>query len=240
MSTQPYCFCELAPLYALGSLGAEEKQWVEQQIQDNPELAEELAEYQGASATLPYATDPDATGLDVTDLDAADAIAPLSTQAFTSLKRRLFAQLNLAAPPMADAVEAVAVCPPAADELQRDQAGWVGMISRSQDHPWQPHPEVPGVEIAIFHEDPTTREVSGLLRAEPGVQYPAHRHASTEEIYMLSGELYDGETVYCAGDYIRSLPGSIHSPWTDSGCSFFFRTSLDDKFEHEAEAAARG
>jgi hypothetical protein len=34
-----YCFCELAPLYALDLLDEEEKAWVERQIATCPDLA---------------------------------------------------------------------------------------------------------------------------------------------------------------------------------------------------------
>lgn len=50
----PYCFCELAPLYVLGSLEEAEHQWVESQIQADPELAEEIADYQAAMTAIPY------------------------------------------------------------------------------------------------------------------------------------------------------------------------------------------
>lgn len=52
----PYCFCELAPLYVLGSLDEAERQWVEAQMQADPDLAAEIAEYEAAITTLPYAT----------------------------------------------------------------------------------------------------------------------------------------------------------------------------------------
>ncbi|NJK62265.1 MAG: cupin domain-containing protein [Synechococcaceae cyanobacterium SM2_3_1] len=101
-------------------------------------------------------------------------------------------------------------------------------LVRSADLQWYPH-LAEGITIALFHQDPVAREVVGLLRAEAGSQYPCHRHAQTEEIYMLSGDLIleDG-TVLEAGDYLRSDPGSAHAPITESGCLFFFHASLDD------------
>lgn len=51
----PDRFFELAPLYALGSLAADECQWVEAQMAAHPELTAEIVAYQAAIAILPYA-----------------------------------------------------------------------------------------------------------------------------------------------------------------------------------------
>jgi ChrR Cupin-like domain len=100
---------------------------------------------------------------------------------------------------------------------------------RSQDIQWQPH-SVAGVEIAIFYTNLIKREIVGLFRAEAGMLYPIHRHSGIEEIYMLSGDLVIEDEVYGPGDYIHSQPESVHGPHTISGCTFFFRTSMDDEF----------
>jgi hypothetical protein len=78
MTPENYCFCELAPLYALELLSLEERDWVEQQIIESPELIEELAVYQAAVAAIPYG-------------------APALPMA-TGLKERLFIQLGREAP----------------------------------------------------------------------------------------------------------------------------------------------
>jgi hypothetical protein len=56
MKNEPRCFCELAPLYALDLLDLEERLWVEAQILECPDLAEELASYQTAVGLIPYST----------------------------------------------------------------------------------------------------------------------------------------------------------------------------------------
>jgi anti-sigma factor ChrR (cupin superfamily) len=106
---------------------------------------------------------------------------------------------------------------------------------RMQDVQWQTH-FVPGSEIAILHTDLIKREIVGLFRAVPGMNYAPHRHAATEEIYMLQGDLVVGDEVYGAFDYIRSEPGSTHTPYTNGGCMFFFRTSIDDEYLDLVEA----
>jgi len=79
MTTQNYCFCELAPLYALDLLSEEERGWVEQQLVECPDLAEELADYQSAVAAIPYSVSP----------------LPMATD----LKDRLFDRLGFDSPP---------------------------------------------------------------------------------------------------------------------------------------------
>ncbi|MGE5655273.1 MAG: cupin domain-containing protein [Actinomycetota bacterium] len=81
MTTENYCFCELAPLYALDLLSEGERHWVEQQIAEYPDLAEELAICQSEVTAIPYS---------VPALPVA-----------TDLKERLFKQLGLDASPPA-------------------------------------------------------------------------------------------------------------------------------------------
>jgi quercetin dioxygenase-like cupin family protein len=78
MGNPSLCFCELAPLYALGELSEVERAWVEDQILQEPELALELAEYQNAATALAYST-PD-VGL------------------ASTLKNRLFEQIGIPLP----------------------------------------------------------------------------------------------------------------------------------------------
>jgi anti-sigma factor ChrR (cupin superfamily) len=79
------CFCELAPLYALDLLDLEERLWVEAQVAECPDLAEELASYQAAVGVIPYSA----------------SVMPMAAD----LKARLFDKLGL------DPVETVAQSP---------------------------------------------------------------------------------------------------------------------------------
>jgi anti-sigma factor ChrR (cupin superfamily) len=137
-----------------------------------------------------------------------------------NLKDRLFANLDLEPQ-----------TPPATNNIPLSTMTAV----RIQDVQWQPH-FVPGSEVAILHRDLIKREVVGLFRAVPGMNYALHRHAATEEIYMLQGDLVVGDQVYGAFDYIRSEPGSIHAPYSTGGCMFFFRSSMDDDYSDLAMA----
>jgi quercetin dioxygenase-like cupin family protein len=83
------CFCELAPLYALDLLDAEERLWVEAQVLECPDLAEELASYHIAVGLLPYSA----------------PIVPMAAD----LKNRLFDKLGL--DPIESVIEAPSIAP---------------------------------------------------------------------------------------------------------------------------------
>jgi quercetin dioxygenase-like cupin family protein len=86
MNDDHRCFAELAPLYALDLLDLEERLWVESQVLDCPDLAEELTSYQTAVGVIPYSA----------------PIVPMAAD----LKDRLFDRLGLAP------VESVPKMPP--------------------------------------------------------------------------------------------------------------------------------
>jgi|SRR6476469_2117286 len=196
------CFCEIAPLYALDILEEEDRRVVEQCMAELPELEIELEEFQVGVAAIPYSL-PDV------------AIAP-------GVKDRLFQRIANVETLYATCLQPAAIAPPPIGPPIPP------FTVRAGDVRWRNHP-VPGVTMARLSVDKAKREIVCLLRAEPGVTYPPHRHAAVEEIFMLEGDLeVDGE-VYGRGDYIRSSPGSIHSPYTSTGCMFFIRTSIDDE-----------
>ena len=85
-------------------------------------------------------------------------------------------------------------------------------------------------ELEEEHLDLAKREATALVRAEPGVQYPLHRHTTNEEIYLLEGDLVVDSATYKAGDYLRSKSTSNHSPSTTGGCMFLVRTSIDNEY----------
>jgi anti-sigma factor ChrR (cupin superfamily) len=200
-----YCFPELAPLYALGLLSEVERQWVEQQVRDCPELAVELAQYETVLTAIPYAVEP----------LPSDAV-------MQDIKGKLFDRLDLPLVPTVS-VEMTSEAEPASSLVPF-------MTVRSGEVQWRSG-RVPKVEIAILHVDEVRRERVGLLRAEPGMEYPPHTHGGVEEIYMLSGDLRLEGIVYGPGDYIRSTSGSHHATsYSTDGCMFFFRASLDDVY----------
>lgn len=150
-------------------------------------------------------------GLESTVAALAHSAPPLEMN--TNLKDRLFQTLDLELP------EATVEPSPLPMFFE----------ARSQEMDWYPF-RAPGIFVKIFYQNEATREVVGMLKAEAGARYPLHRHADTEEIYMLEGDLSFGDVVYGAGDYLRSHPGSEHAPTTRDGCMFFFRASMDNEY----------
>lgn len=199
------CFCELAPLYALDLLDLGERLWVDAQILECPDLAEELANYQAAVAVIPYSA----------------PTMPMSAD----LKDRLFDRI---ADPVENqlGVEPIATAIPAAAKPSPPTI----VTFRSSDLKWRPY-RAAGVEVALLYLDRANRMSSALLKAAAGVVYPLHQHQGIEEIYMLEGELVIDGQVYRAGDYIRSYPNSIHAPSTSTGCMFLIRGCLDDNYD---------
>ncbi|NJP10179.1 MAG: anti-sigma factor [Leptolyngbyaceae cyanobacterium RU_5_1] len=211
MDTEHQCFCELAPLYALGVLSDRDREWVENQIAECPDLAMELANYEATVATLSYSA-PDVP------------MAP-------NLKDRLFQRIGKQTPaPQPPQPPSIAFPGAIARLLERGMTSFLNQeTTRFNDLKWEPY-AIPGVMIARLHTDFEKRELVGLLRAEPGAHYPLHSHGGVEEIFMLQGDLVDGSKVYGSGDYIRTVPGTVHAPHTWNGCMFFFRVSLDNEF----------
>ncbi|WP_068512739.1 cupin domain-containing protein [Leptolyngbya sp. O-77] len=222
------CLCDLTALYALGLLDETGLQQINDYLEECPELATEMAELEETVATLPY---------------SLDWMSPAA-----DLKDRLFQRLHQDAVQPAGSSLSEAAPPPAAEPLaafsfrqmreavaaarilMRQFSSGNRLTVRGRDLDWQPY-RVPGVSVAPLYVDLAKREVTALLKAEPGAVYPIHRHAAPEEIYMLDGDLrIDGE-VYGAGDYIRSRQGTVHEPSeTVGGCMFLVRTSLDDEY----------
>ncbi len=215
MTSTHYCFCELAPLYVLGTLSDEERSWVEQQIRECPELAEELAMAEEAVSALAYSLPP---------------LAPAQ-----DLKQRLFQRIadddENQSLPHAESTAAGSRSPVFAgtESLNFDKPEALSvLLELVGDLKWRPY-QAPGVMVAPLHINYRTRRVVCLLKAEAGIRYPLHNHAEAEEIFMLAGDLVDGDRTYRAGDYIRSESGSTHAPRTEAGCIFLVRASLDDK-----------
>jgi quercetin dioxygenase-like cupin family protein len=87
----------------------------------------------------------------------------------------------------------------------------------------------PGISVKLLSTDRVHNRVSMLVRLAPGTDYPPHRHAGVEELYMLDGELIVDEQRFHPGDYRRAELGSVdHRVWTETGCACLLVTSFHD------------
>jgi anti-sigma factor ChrR (cupin superfamily) len=201
MTNHHRCFCELAPLYALDLLDVADRLWVEAQIIECPDLAEELTGYQLTVSQMSYSAPP--------------------VQMAAEIEARLFdrlATIGALAP-----VETIA-----APRITRSVPGILALRAAELD--WKPH-RIPGVDCALLLVDNVSRMRTMLVKAAAGVVYPLHQHRGVEEILMLTGQLEIEGQVYKTGDYIRSHPNSIHAPSTTTGCMFLVRACMDDNYD---------
>jgi anti-sigma factor ChrR (cupin superfamily) len=87
----------------------------------------------------------------------------------------------------------------------------------------------PGISCKRLAADAEQDRVSLLVRLEPGVRYPPHRHAGVEELHLLHGELWIDDRKLRPGDYNRAQAGSADkSIWSGTGCTCVLITSSRD------------
>lgn len=89
---------------------------------------------------------------------------------------------------------------------------------------------IPGVAYKVLGRDPEKSRTTRLVRFSPGMRYPRHRHAGTEEIFLIEGELSVNGASLKAGDYCRSEPGSEErDTFTDVGAlAMIISSDLDE------------
>jgi quercetin dioxygenase-like cupin family protein len=87
----------------------------------------------------------------------------------------------------------------------------------------------PGISCKLLATDTEQSRVSMLVRLAPGTEYPPHRHAGIEELYMLDGVLIVDDEELHPGDYRRGDAHAIdHRVWSQTGCSCVLITSYRD------------
>ncbi len=110
-------------------------------------------------------------------------------------------------------------------------------IVRSTEGEWvAPGPE--GLLVKRLAYDPVEQRFTALGRMEGGARYPSHRHADTEELYLLDGDLSVGGHPMRAGDYCAAASGTVHgSVFSAGGCTFLLSASERDEV---AEGTGKG
>ncbi len=78
---------------------------------------------------------------------------------------------------------------------------------RTSTASWLSSP-IPGIEYKLVARDPERGTRTQLVRFAAGARYPRHRHAGTEEIFLLEGSVEVNGVLLLAGDYCRSEPGT--------------------------------
>jgi quercetin dioxygenase-like cupin family protein len=86
-----------------------------------------------------------------------------------------------------------------------------------------------GISCKLLATDTEKNRVSMLVRLAPGAEYPPHRHAGAEELYLIHGELLIDDKKLYPGDYIRAEADSAdHRVWSETGCTCVLLTSTKD------------
>jgi quercetin dioxygenase-like cupin family protein len=113
--------------------------------------------------------------------------------------------------PTAEANTAGAQKVPAADETP------LAMSATDPALKWGPCPDIfpSGCEIAILHGDPAGPNADALLRVQPNVYLPPHRHTSAERMVLVGGRMqvaYQGSAPITlkAGDYAYGPANLAH------------------------------
>jgi anti-sigma factor ChrR (cupin superfamily) len=99
--------------------------------------------------------------------------------------------------------------------------------ARGQEPEWE---EVaPGIHCKLLASNLAQDRVSMLVRLAPGVEYPPHTHAGTEELHLLHGELWIDDRKLYPGDYNRAEAGTADARvWSETGCTCVLVTSPSD------------
>ncbi len=104
---------------------------------------------------------------------------------------------------------------------QMHQADQACVRIQTRQSAWLPG-LVPGLAVMPLHQFGS--EQVALVRWAPGTVFQPHRHLGGEEILVLEGVFQDEAGTYPAGSWLRNPPGSVHSPWSDQGCTIWVKT----------------
>jgi len=99
-------------------------------------------------------------------------------------------------------------------EIDQDKPGH--LFVQAQEAEWR---EIaPGIAAKVLAMDDTRKRVTALMRMQKGARYTDHRHALTEEMFVIEGSCYIAGRLLKAGDYHRAEAGSVHlDSHTDEG-----------------------
>jgi hypothetical protein len=89
--------------------------------------------------------------------------------------------------------------------------GPVSGIRHSEDMPWIPFPGIEGSDFKLLRLDRETDGGIFLLRIQPGVKGPMHKHYGSVEYFNLKGTLSFGTDRIEPGSYAYELGGFKHS-----------------------------
>jgi anti-sigma factor ChrR (cupin superfamily) len=96
-------------------------------------------------------------------------------------------------------------------------------VVNTEDMSWNASP-VQGVDRKPLDRvgDEVAR-ASTIVRYAPHSAFMQHTHDAGEEILVLDGTFSDEHGSYPPGTYIRNPPSSVHTPYSEEGCTLFVK-----------------
>ena len=64
---------------------------------------------------------------------------------------------------------------------------------------------------------------TSIVQYSSGASFNFHSHPNGEEIFVLEGSFSDQFGHYKKGTYLRNPPGSMHAPYSKTGCKLFVK-----------------
>ncbi len=84
--------------------------------------------------------------------------------------------------------------------------------------------KAPGVQVLELYGEAPHPERVRLLRLDPGTVLESQVYLGGQEIFVVEGELENGERSYRTGSWVRYPAGSRHALKSESGCLFYEKT----------------
>jgi anti-sigma factor ChrR (cupin superfamily) len=183
---------EQACLFALGVLSPTERDALEAELRNNPELRELVLDLQRTAGLLAM-TAP-----------AAEPPQDLKERVL----RRIEETMDDAAAPLTEPPSSTSALAHGFRLHQADDAaGWKAL-------------PLPGAWIKVLSIDRERGYAVLMGRLEAGARYPAHTHEGAEDLYLLTGDLHLGDTVLHPGDFHHSDAGTSHAEnYSIQGCT---------------------
>jgi anti-sigma factor ChrR (cupin superfamily) len=104
---------------------------------------------------------------------------------------------------------------------QMDEQDQERIVINTQQTPWLSG-AVKGLQVMPLHAFNT--EQVALVKWAAGTKFQRHQHWGGEEIFVLEGTFADDQGVYPQGTWLRNPPGSIHTPFSEEGCTIYVKT----------------
>jgi len=97
------------------------------------------------------------------------------------------------------------------------------VVINHHDLPWTPSPELGVLRRMLERQGGEVAKATSIVKYLPGSKFESHHHELGEEILVLEGTFSDESGHYDEGHFIMNPPGSVHSPFSESGCTLFVK-----------------